>query len=420
MRRRGLCDPHVRVYEGQVYLYGTHDANPAGTNYEMSDWWVWTSKDLVSWSQAGLLRPEETYWKRPCDQCWATDAISRNGKYYLYFSRGPEEIGVVVSDSPAGPWHDTLRKPLIAERSTPTLARDPGILQEEDGTSYLIFGCWDYYIARLNPDMTSLAETPRLVEVDHKMGPYGPGKLDDKPYLHKRGEFYYLSWGCYYAMSKDVYGPYQYRDCFIKPDSTAPEFRPRLTFDRHGSFFDYRGQSYFICNDLDSPGCTTYFRDSIISYVHYRDNGEIATLHLDPMGVGRYDLSKAVHQAATFSAATNARVCEDGNGAFQVAGLSSKSTITYSNCFNLPPNPSLFLEASCAAPGGARIEVRDQEQGGRLLGSCQISSTGSWSKYSMQRCLLNTKANRATLALSISGGAGELVRLKTFGLTART
>ena len=150
---------------------------------------------------------------------------------------GPRRLEWSVSDSPAGPWRDPLRKPLIAQHSTPTLARDPGILQEEDGTSYLIFGCWDYYIAKLNPDMISLAETPRLLQLDRKMGPYGPGKLDDKPYLHKRGGFYYLSWGCYYAMSKDVYGPYEYRDCFIKSESTAPEFRPRLTYDRHGSFF---------------------------------------------------------------------------------------------------------------------------------------------------------------------------------------
>ena len=138
------------------------------------------------WKQVSTLRPEDTYWGKPCNQCWATDAMSRNGQYYFYFSRGPEEIGVVRSDTPAGPWKDPLGKPLIAQGSTPTLARDPGILQEKDGTSYIVFGCWDFYIAKLNEDMISLAETPRKILLDRKMGPYGPGKMDDKPFLHKR------------------------------------------------------------------------------------------------------------------------------------------------------------------------------------------------------------------------------------------
>ena len=36
------------------------------------------------------------------------------------------------------------------------------------------------------------------------MGPYGPGKADDKPFLHKNAQTatYYLSWGCFYATSK--------------------------------------------------------------------------------------------------------------------------------------------------------------------------------------------------------------------------
>ena len=123
---KGLCDPQVRIYGDQAYLYATHDAVPGSVKFIMNDWWVWQSSDLVNWKQVSTLRPEDTYWGKPCNQCWATDAMSRNGRYYFYFSRGPEEIGVVRSDSPAGPWKDPLGKPLIAQGSTPTLARDPG------------------------------------------------------------------------------------------------------------------------------------------------------------------------------------------------------------------------------------------------------------------------------------------------------
>ncbi|WP_380805663.1 hypothetical protein [Sphingobium tyrosinilyticum] len=48
-----------------------------------------------------MLRSE--YMRRTSSQCWATDAASRNGKFYLYFSIGPEDIGVVESGRPEGP-----------------------------------------------------------------------------------------------------------------------------------------------------------------------------------------------------------------------------------------------------------------------------------------------------------------------------
>ncbi len=198
----GIADPKVRVYDDHVYLYATHDAAPSNKVFVMHDWFVWKSDDLVDWKQVSTLKPEQTYFKKPSAECWATDAIRRHGKYYFYFSRGPWEIGVVVGDTPAGPWPgDPIGNPLIAKGSTPTDARDPGILQEDDGASYIVFGVWDYYIARLNDDMVSLAEIPRKLKVIKPMGPFGPGKMDDKPFLHKRGNKYYLSWGCYYAMS---------------------------------------------------------------------------------------------------------------------------------------------------------------------------------------------------------------------------
>ena len=57
------------------------------------------------------------------------------------------------------------------------------------------------------------------------------------------------------------------------------------TKDRHGSFFTFKGQTYFTCND-ESHGGGGGFRNTIISYVHYRANGTIATIRIDETGVG--------------------------------------------------------------------------------------------------------------------------------------
>lgn len=284
---KGVCDPHVRVYGDRAYLYAGHDQKPGNSRHVMEDWWIWSSADLVDWRHEGTILPEQTYHGRPDTACWAGDAIARNGRHYFYFSRGPREIGVLEGDSPVGPWHDPLGHPLIPDGSVPTEARDPGLFIDDDGEAYIVFGTWDFFLARLNPDMISLAETPRRLEIRNPEGPYGKGKTDDKPHLHKRDGIYYLSWGCYYGMSESLHGPYACRGSLILEESVDPELRYGhcgITFDRHASFFEWRGQWYLICNEMGRTQ-DLYFRDSSLAYVHYRANGEIEPVRITTQGV---------------------------------------------------------------------------------------------------------------------------------------
>jgi hypothetical protein len=299
----GVCDPQIRIFDDVAWLYATHDASPTSRTFTMKDWQIWRSDNLVNWSHEGTLRPEQTYFGKPSNHCWATDAIRRNGKYYLYFSMGPENIGVVVSHAPAGPWRDPLGKALIAKGQVPTETRDPGILQEADGTSYIVFGTYDFYIARLSDDMISLAETPRRIMIADPEGPYGRGKTDDKPFLHRRGKYYYLSWDTYYGIGTSPYGPFQCKGPLLLPENVEPSFlndssmrgryapppgfKPKnwLNFDRHGSFFKWRGRWFFACNDQSQEGTTPLFRQSVIFDVHYLRDGRIAPLKLTANGV---------------------------------------------------------------------------------------------------------------------------------------
>lgn len=285
---RGVCDPHIRIFNDRAYLYATHDKEAGSTDFVMDDWWVWSSPDLVDWVHECTIRPEQTYYGRPDRSCWAVDAMARDGRYYLYFSRGPREIGVVQADSPVGPWRDPSGQPLIAEGSVATEARDPGLFLNEDGEAYIVFGTWDFYIARLKENMVSLAEVPRKITIHNPEGPYGTGKTDDKPYLHKRQGIYYLSWGCYYAMSSSVYGPYDCRGSIIIEENVAPSLHYRdfgITYDRHGSFFEWRNQWFFTCNEMGISQ-SSYFRDSSIAYVNYLPNGEIVPVRITTEGVG--------------------------------------------------------------------------------------------------------------------------------------
>ncbi len=411
----GLCDPQVRVFNGSVYLYATHDYSPENKFFRMDNWWVWHSNDLVHWELVSFLEPQQTFLHKPYTECWATDAGTRNDKFYFYFSAGPTQIGVVVGETPSGPWRDPLGKPLIPRGLTPTEERDPGILMDDDGSNYIIFGTWNYYIAKLNEDMISLAEVPRLIHLDKKFGPYGAGKTDDKPFLHKRNGVYYLSWGCFYAMSRSPYGPFTYKGSIVNLEDTEPDFRTEnLVHDRHGSFFEFNGQWYFACNDQSQKGSQKFFRNSILSYIHYKDNGEIASIHIGGLGVARYDAARGQVQATEFFRIQGGYVQESPGGGFEVRGLTNGSFLVYPNVQNVPNNAKLILHFSSQADEMAGIEIRQDGPAGELLGHAVIHDTGGWGKYGDCTVPISSASGSVNLVFVMRGSSKEIVRLRSW------
>ena len=259
----GVADPHIHPFGDTFYLYSTHDYSPNNTGFRMDNWRVFSSPDLVSWSLVSVLNPQDTPAPPAAyHECWATDAAVRNGTYYFYLSIGSDQVAVVSSPFPFGPWQDTLGRPMLNTslgQALGTTIRDPCVFYDVGTDShFIIFGVYTYFIARLAPDMTSLAEYPRLVTVINPLGPYG-NKTDDKPFIHKEGAFYYLSWGCFYGMSDSVYGPYTYAGSVISTAAIADDFKMNDTggewyshqdyADRHGSFWQAGGQWYYAAND---------------------------------------------------------------------------------------------------------------------------------------------------------------------------
>jgi arabinoxylan arabinofuranohydrolase len=408
---KGICDPHVRIYNNKVYLYATHDSSIANKTFVMNDWWIWSSADLVNWKYESTLNPQTTYFKKPSPNCWAVDAVQKNGKYYIYFSMGVTNIGVVVADSPEGPWRDPLGKPIIDKTLTPTQERDPGILADHDGNMYIVFGVWDFYIARLNDDMISLAEAPRKIELDKKDGPYGPGRTDDKPYLHYHKGTYYLSWGCYYATSTNLYGPYSYKGSIVKKEFVAAEFQDSLTYDRHASFFEWNNQWYFMCNDQSFEGSHGYFRNSVLTYLHYKANGEIAPVKIDKLGVGRYDARETI-QAENYFSMTNAEKQEKDSGGFEIRNVKNGTALQYPNVFNLPKNATLSLKAAVAAKGKTTVFVYGN---GKRIGKVNVTSTGSWGNYQSFVSKLTNQNDTMSITLRVKGPKKEALRIDEFG-----
>lgn len=415
-------DPHGMVHDGRVYLFAGHDFSPDSKYYTLKDWWVWSSSDLINWKLESVLKPEDTFIGRPSDQCWATFGVERGGKWYWYFSDGPEQIGLMTSDSPVGPWKDPLGVPLIPKGMYDTNARDPDILMDDDGKAYMVFGAHKYFIVRLGDDMISQAEPARRIAVKNSFGPFGSGLTDDKPSLHKRNGIYYLSWSSFYAVSKNVYGPYEYRGTVIDPAYVAPEFlrkRGRLFLDRHGNFFEYNNQWYYVANDLSQPGRNMYYRDSIMAYVHYKDNGDMAPVRIDSLGVGQYDATCLQIEAEDYFKAVCAEKRECPLGGFEMRNLAAGSQLYYPNIHNVPADATLTFSLASGNTAGGTIEVREGTPDGPLLGTCKIVKTGKWDKYGTFSCRLKNKEGTISLCLVVKGSEEEVCRLDWLSFAAR-
>lgn len=348
----GVCDPHIHIFDGRMYLYASHDAEPGARSFRMRDWQIWSSADAVEWRLESVVSPED-FFMGPSESCWAVDAAERDGRYYYYFSDGSRRIGVAVSDSPGGPFRDALGRPLLDGSVTPTREYDPAVFKDDDGEYYLVFGapawCYGegcgYYIARLNADMVSFAETPRKLELDH-CG-------DDKASLNKFGGRYYLSYGGFYAVSDSVYGPYR----FVGHTGS--------TID-HSSFCEWNGQLFQAITVKEQ---TEMYRSSGLCYVHIKDGGELVT---DPLiveyGVGQYDSDWSRIEAQWYMKAENARKVENKLLSGFCVSCRGKAALTYPKVRNLSDKVGFSVDYYCVG-GKAEIDVLAGGENGRLLGT---------------------------------------------------
>lgn len=237
---QGLTDPHTMVVGDRLYLICGHDASWDNEDWLMDQWQIWSTADLRNWRFESRLRPEDTFMVNK-KRCWGSDIAQRGGRYYVFFSDGPDGVGVARSDAPGGPYVDVLRRPLVNRAMVPdTQPYDPDLFTDDDGECYLFFGCGKYYVARLGADMISLAEPPRPVVIDD------PRDVSDKACVFKRAGRYFLAWGGHYAVADNVYGPYRRVGPFPNTHANLCSWRGRdlLFVEMKDLGLFYRGCEY--------------------------------------------------------------------------------------------------------------------------------------------------------------------------------
>jgi arabinoxylan arabinofuranohydrolase len=185
---------------------------------------------------------------------------------------------------------------------------------------------------------------------------------------------YYLSWGCFYAMADNVYGPYDCKGSIIEQESFAPGYDAPtwpngFKQGRHGSFFEWKNQWYFAYCDISQTG-NRYFRDTFISYVHYKKNGEMALIRVDGIGVGEYDANYGIIEAEDYYNALGIDKIQS-KGGFVVGHINDGDFLSFNNIKGL--KGKTIIQFSLSDLKDAKIEIRDNSPKGKILTSCVLN-----------------------------------------------
>lgn len=390
-------------------MYTSHDRGPGMPIYRMDDWQIFSSDDLLNWKLEAVVRPEDTFLGK-CEECYATDAAERNGKYYFYFSHQQYCTGVAVSENgPAGPFKDALGKPLLPQGLVDTACYDPTVFVDDDEgkTPYIIFGYTvfgkKYYIARLNEDMISLAEPLRPIEFVS-----GIGWENDATWVTKRNGVYYLNaHGSEYATSDNIYGPYTYRGHFRHNE-----------YPDHGTFFTYHNQTYYTYGVAESAGTENsdpYYRTTKMVYAHYKDNGEIVTDEfIENVGVGQYDANWDCIKGEWFFAASDEAFKKENDDGFEIRGLGNNSYLYFQNVNNMRQNAQIFIRVANGSGKSCTIEIREGSPFGKMLGCCKAPSNSAFTSFKEIPCRLENTHGTHSLCFVFKSEANEAIRFEDF------
>jgi beta-xylosidase len=276
------ADPFALFVDGKMWVY------PTGEGDRLS---AWDSSDRTNWQKAGdLIRLKDISWAgsdgAPRHFLWAPDMLAANGKYYLYYSVGPQNptpsrLGVATCDGPAGPCADS-GKPLLTggngfEAIDPMVFVDP-----KSGKRYLYAGGSagaKLRVFELAPDLVTIAQE---VAVDQ------PPLFTEGVFMHERNGIYYLSYShghwddasyaIYYAMAPTPVGPWKYRGILLQSDK-------KFKGPGHHSFVQdpKDGQWYIVYHRWEGQGGNgpySGYRRVAIQPISYDQYGQIVPIKM--------------------------------------------------------------------------------------------------------------------------------------------
>lgn len=230
--------------DGMFYLTGTTAGSHWGDTIGIH---LWRSADLVEWQDMGFVwdlyrdgQPDSSWhfsqpirhpeYKNPY-AVWAPEIHYLNGTWWIPHCLNVSGHGLLQSTTgkPEGPYEALAPIGLHGI--------DAHLFQDDDSTVYYMYQA--DFLAPMNPEMTSITED--FIKLEHK-GNHEMGyegilmlKFDDTYLFIASGRYGYEptnTYDLYYAVSKDIHGPYGPRRMAIKNAGHGNLFQ-----DNHGQWW---------------------------------------------------------------------------------------------------------------------------------------------------------------------------------------
>lgn len=278
---RFTADPAPLVVGDRLYLYTGHDEATRDQMFNMREWLVFSTTDMRHWTAHGpVMKVSDFKWAKA--DAWASQTIHKDGRYWFYAAVEHDDthpgkaVAVAVSDSPTGPFVDAKGSALITNQMTPKGTHswediDPTVFTDDDGTTWIAWGNRQAYIAKLKPNM---------IEIDGAITEITPPHFEEGPWLHKRGELYYLTYASLdrathtdervsYSTAPSIRGPWTYRG-----ELTGSG---KYSFTIHPGIAEFKGRWYLFLHNaalsIGELGGAIGRRTVTVEHLQYDANG---------------------------------------------------------------------------------------------------------------------------------------------------
>ena len=388
-------DPAPMVHDGTMYVYTGHDEDNADF-FWMQEWRVYSTQDMVNWQDHGSpLALESFSWAD--DRAWASQCVERDGKFFWYIcahsrlSRGMA-IGVAVGDSPTGPFHDAIGKPLFENGSWDHI--DPTVFIDDDGQAWLMWGNPRVYYLKLNRDMISYEGEVGILPMTEEA--FGGPPMDKReegkkykdsyvegPWLTKRNGTYQLLYAAggvpehiSYSTAQSPTGPWTYAGEIMPLSETG-------SFTNHCGVADYKGHSYFFYHTGKLPQGGGFGRSVAVEEFKYNADGSFPTIMPTDEGVQpveKFDPYRKV-EAETMAFSKGIKTEQNDKVGVYVTDIHNGDYIKLQGVHFCKKTPRTFTARVASGLRGGAIEIRIDSIHGQLLGRLEVPGTGGWEEW---------------------------------------
>ena len=389
-------DPAPYVHGDTLYLFVDHDEDETINGYfTMKDWLLYSTVDMVNWTYRGTPLTSATFskWAKQDNDCWASQCIERNGKWYWYVTatikgEAYPGIGVAMADSPAGPYKDPIGKPLVKG----WFKIDPTVMIDDNGQAYLFYGNNMLWYTRLTKSMIAImgGEIEVKTKDEAAFGPFKGYNDDGTPktnfeeasWIYKRDGKYYLEYAAggvpehwAYSTADKITGPWTYQGKIMGQADNS--------FTIHGGSVEYKGHHYMFYHNGKLPGGGGFKRSTCIEEFTPNADGSIPFINFTTKGVAPLQtLNPFEHQEAETINQCSGVKCEGDYKGCYVTNISNNDYIKVANV-DFGETGAQSFKARVRSNSKGTLIIRVGSKTGSIKGRLTIESTnGEWTDLS--------------------------------------